>query len=56
MRSSDVYAARFAQMWADRYCERVVVFANGHRYDRAARRTSIRQNVSAQRRYRQRGD
>ena len=55
VKSSDVYAYHFARMWADRNSDRVHVFATGHQYDRAARREALRQNVGAQRRYRQRG-
>lgn len=44
----------FARVWAARNDESVHVFANGHRYDRAARRRGVRQMVEMVRRDRKR--
>jgi len=50
------YRAVFGEMWAARNDERVHVFANGHVFDRAARRESVRANIRAQRGFRERGE
>jgi len=41
--------SHFARMWAERNCDRVHVFGDGHVYDRAARRADIRTNIRVQR-------
>lgn len=40
----------FARVWRGRNDERVVTFANGHIYDRAERRRSLRQLIQMMRR------
>jgi len=47
-----VYAAAFRRMWPERNSERIHVFANGHEYNRAERRKSLRMNIGCQRRFR----
>jgi hypothetical protein len=56
MKSSEIYAMHLKRMWPERHNRRVVVFANGHVYGVYERRKSIRQNLSAQRHFRARGD
>ena len=52
-RSVESFRRAFAAMWPERHDERVHVFANGHVYDKAERRRSIRQNVAGQRAWQQ---
>lgn len=42
--------AHFARAWADRHNDRVHTFANGHRYDKAERRRSLRLLIQMMRR------
>jgi hypothetical protein len=45
--------AHFARQWAERNCERRHVFANGHVYDKAERRRSLRRLIRMMRRERE---
>lgn len=42
----------FKRAWAERNCERVHVFANGHVYNKAERRKTVRQLIAMMRRER----
>lgn len=48
-RSLDISRRSLERMWPGRHCERVHVFANGHVFGMAARRSSIRDNLRGQR-------
>lgn len=50
MAEMNAYQAAFKRMWPERNDERIVIFANGHEYDKAERRKAIRMNVGCQRR------
>lgn len=50
MTEINAYQAAFKRMWSERNDERIVIFANGHEYNKAERRKAIRQNIGCQRR------
>jgi len=49
-----IVASHFRRMFAERNCDRVIVFANGHVYDKAQRRKTLRSNIAMLRKHAQR--